>query len=259
MDKQLLFNFKTELSKITIISKLNNPFEIVAPEIAKIAAKEFQEFITEESKKWKYDFAANKGKMFGILVVQQEDGAYSYIGTVSGKLPNNATCNKFIPSVFDASVGDFFINKGLTALSEIGNKIKSTHNPSEVTLLKEQRTQKSIALQQRLFENYNFLNLSGKKKNLLEIFKHSSHGNPPVAAGECVAPKLFQYAIKHQLKPIALAEFWWGNPIKNKEKEHAVFYPSCKNRCRPILEYMLEDSELFARSKQDIKSENETY
>ena len=101
MDKQLLFNFKTELSKITIISKLNNPFEIVAPEIAKIAAKEFQEFITEESKKWKYDFAANKGKMFGILVVQQEDGAYSYIGTVSGKLPNNATCNKFIPSVFD--------------------------------------------------------------------------------------------------------------------------------------------------------------
>lgn len=254
MDKQLIFNFITDISSVTIPSKLNNPFGVYAPEIAKIASKEFQEFIAIESEKWQYDFGVQKGKMFGILVVQQEDGTYSYIGTVSGKLPNNATCNKFITSVFDNSVGDFFINKGMTALSEIGNQIKNTHNPSEVTLLKEKRAQKSIALQQRLFENYNFLNLSGRKKNLLEIFKHSSHGNPPVAAGECVAPKLLQYAIEHQLKPIALTEFWWGNPIKDNEKEHAVFYPSCKNRCRPILEYMLEDSELFSRSKVNVKS-----
>jgi len=75
--------------------------------------------------------------------------------------------------------------------------------------------------------------------------RSSSHGNPPAAAGECAAPKLLQYAFEHRLKPIALAEFWWGNPSQNKEREHKVFYPACKNKCRPILEYMLNDTALF--------------
>ena len=85
-----------------------------------------------------------------------------------------------------------------------------------------------------------------RRKNLLEIFELSSHGKPPSAAGECTAPKLLQYAITHQLKPISLTEFWWGYGIKNKEKEHLLFYPACKDRCRPILEYILEDTGLFA-------------
>jgi tRNA pseudouridine32 synthase/23S rRNA pseudouridine746 synthase len=253
MDKQLIFNFKTDISKINIPSKLNNPFGAYVPEIARVAAREFQEFIAVETENWKHNFHIEKGKMFGILVVQKEDNTYCYLGTFSGKLPQNAKCNKFIPSIFDDSVGDFFINKGMTELSEIGSQIKNTNSPSEIISLKEKSKQKSIALQQRLFENYNFINLSGKKKNLLEIFKSSSHGNPPTAAGECAAPKLLQYAIKHQLRPIALTEFWWGDSIKNKEREHTVFYPACKNRCRPILEYMLEDTELFTRRAQVIK------
>ncbi|MBL4594274.1 MAG: pseudouridylate synthase [Flavobacteriales bacterium] len=255
MNKQLVFNFKSDISKINIPSNLNNPFGVYVPEIARIATKEFQEFIALESQKWKYDFRIQKGKMFGILVVQKEDNAYGYLGTVSGKLPENATCNKFIPSIFDDSVGDFFINKGMTELTEISRQIKNTNNPSEIVFLKEKRKRKSIALQQRLFENYHFLNLSGKKKNLLEIFKHSPHGNPPSAAGECAAPKLLQHAIRHRLKPIALTEFWWGNPIKNKEREHNVFYPACKNKCRPILEYMLENTELF-NSRAQVKKKN---
>ena len=87
----------------------------------------------------------------------------------------------------------------------------------------------------------------------MEIFKHSSNGIPPSAAGECAAPKLLQYAIKHQLEPIALTEFWWGK--SNKEREHNICYPACSNKCRPILEYMLENTELFIKSTQFIKKE----
>ncbi len=251
MDKQLIFNFKTDISEINVPVKLNNPFGEHVPEISRIAAKEFQKFIALESQKWKYDFRVQKGKMFGVLVVQEKDHAYHYLGTASGKLPGDAKCNKFVPSIFDDSVGDFFINKGMTELTEIGSQIKKTNNPAEIIFLKEKRKKKSIALQQRLFENYRFVNLSGKEKNLLEIFKDSSNGTPPSAAGECAAPKLLQYAIKHQLKPIALTEFWWGNPTK--EKEHNVFYPACKNKCRPILEYMLEDTALFIRCIDSLR------
>lgn len=57
--------------------------------------------------------------------------------------------------------------------------------------------------------------------------------------------KLLQYAIEQNLTPIALTEFWWGRPIKTSDRKHAHFYPACKNKCRPILEFMLEDDELF--------------
>jgi len=254
MDKQFLFNFKTEISSFKIPSNLNNPFSTSIPDIAKVAAKEFQEFITLESKKWNYDFDTQRGKMFGVLVIKKQDNTYSYLGTVSGKLPENAICEKFIPSVFDESVDDFFINKGMTELSEIGNQIKNTNSPSEIISLKEKRKQKSVSLQKQLFENYHFLNLSGKQKNILEIFKNLSYGNPPAATGECAAPKLLQYAIKHQLKPIALIEFWWGISAENKEKKNRAYYPACKNRCRAILEYMLEDTELFTKKDAETKA-----
>jgi tRNA pseudouridine32 synthase/23S rRNA pseudouridine746 synthase len=245
MEKQIIFNFKTDISKIKIPSELNNPFGTSIPEIANIAAQEFQEFISLESEKWNSNFDVDKGKMFGVLVVETSQHSYSFLGTVSGQLPNRAKCDLFTPSVFDESTDDFFINKGMTELTEIGTRIKNTTNEVEITLLKEKRTQKSKGLQKRLFENYNFLNLSGKEKNIIEIFHDSSHGNPPAAAGECAAPKLLQYAIKHGLKPIAVTEFWWGNSAKLKKKKHGTFYPACKNRCRPILEYMLENPDLF--------------
>lgn len=256
MKNPLIFNFKTDVSSVPIANELNNPFGSYVPEIAKIAAEEFQAFITTESTIWDHDFHLKKGKMFGVLVVQKKDKSYGYLGTVSGKLPGNATCNKFVPSVFDDSVGDFFINKGMTELTEMGQQIKKSDNPTEISLLKEQRREKSTGLQRRLFENYHFLNLSGEEKNLLEIFEESAQRNPPAAAGECAAPKLLQYAIHHQLKPIALTEFWWGSSVENKQKEHAVFYPACKNRCRPILEYMLEDEELFSRAEGEGEVEN---
>ncbi len=245
MNQQYIFNFKTDISSVDIPEKLNNPFGLYIPEIVSVAAKEFQEFISSESQKWGYDFRIQKGKMFGILVIQKQDNTYGYLGTISGKLPGSTTCNKFVPSVFDDSTDDFFINRGMTELTEIGNEIKKSTNQSQIIELTERRKLKSFAIQQQLFENYRFLNSRGTEKNVLQIFESSSHGNPPAAAGECAAPKLLQYAFENQLKPIAVAEFWWGNSTKSKEREHRKFYPACKNKCRPILEYMLDDTELF--------------
>jgi len=105
-----------------------------------------------------------------------------------------------------------------------------------------------VALQKQLFSHYQFLNILGEEQNIVEVFQNSSHGKPPSAAGECAAPKLLQYAFEQGLKPIALAEFWWGNSPKNKERTHKVFYPACKNKCRPILEYMLNDTQLYQQA-----------
>lgn len=109
-----------------------------------------------------------------------------------------------------------------TALQEFETKIK---------LLKEQRKIKSSALQQKIFTKYTFLNTLKETKSIGEIF----NDNPPAGAGECAAPKLLHYAFQHDLKPIAMAEFWWGQSPKSEIRKHKQFYPSCKSKCEPIL------------------------
>lgn len=109
-----------------------------------------------------------------------------------------------------------------------------------ISTLKHKRKELSTALQNWLFKNYTFLNSWGKRKSLLEIFQHSVHSQPPAGAGECCAPKLFQYAFTHNLKPIALAEFWWGTSPKSEIRKHGQYYPSCWGKCEPILNFMLE-------------------
>jgi len=245
MDHKPIFSFKADISRITIPKKLNNPFGSSHPEIALLAASEFQELLSAQEVAWEKELQKVKGKMFGVLVVEKENGNLNYLAAVSGKLPHDAKSVQLIPTVFDDSIDDYFINRSMTELTEIGNKIRATNSPIEVARLTEERKLKSVGLQQKLFANYQFMNISGTKKNVLEIFDQSDHGNPPAAAGECAAPKLLHYAIKHKLKPIALAEFWWGSSPKNNERKHKAYYPACKNKCRPILEFMLEDFELF--------------
>jgi len=248
MINQFIYPFKTNLSLIEFSSTINNPFTLKIPEIAKIAAVEFQEFIKEESTNWNYDFTSKKGKMFGVLVVRLSNGELAYLAAVSGKLTTSDSINKLVPSVFDAATGNYFINKGMTLLSNFNKQLELTNNELEQEEIKKQRKELSLALQKQLFENYYFLNIKGKTKNVIGIFTEADHGKPPSAAGECAAPKLLNFAFKNQLKPVALAEFWWGNSIKTADREHLVFYPACKDKCRPILEYMLDDSDLFTKT-----------
>jgi tRNA pseudouridine32 synthase/23S rRNA pseudouridine746 synthase len=107
---------------------------------------------------------------------------------------------------------------------------------SKINQLKEERKAKSAALQQKLFQQYSFLNQYGVSKSLGAIFED----NPPASAGECAAPKLLQYAFAHQLQPIAMAEFWWGQSPKSEIRKHGHFYPACMGKCKPILAHMLE-------------------
>lgn len=246
--ENFIFAFKTDLSGVVIPKRLNNPFGAEIPEIGSIAACEFREFIAEASEDWGHDFRVQKGKMFGVLAVEKSDNTFGYIGTVSGKLNGDIICDRFVPSVFDDAADHSFIDKGMLALAEMGEVIRSTGDPEKTRSLKAERKQKSRALQRRLFENYALLNRSGKTKNILEIFRVASLGNPPSAAGDCAAPKLLHFAFKHGLRPVSIAEFWWGNPAHNPERQHGAFYPACRDKCRPVLEYMLEDEGLYERA-----------
>jgi len=110
----------------------------------------------------------------------------------------------------------------------------------EVATLKAERKKKSGELQQRLFEKYHFLNYNKEEASLAAIFSTSDGVKPPAGSGECAAPKLLQFAFEHELEPIALAEFWWGQSPQSEIRKHKNYYPACRGKCEPILGHMLQ-------------------
>ena len=104
---------------------------------------------------------------------------------------------------------------------------------------KMQRKEMSNALQQEIFRQYQFLNIQGDTKGLADIFSTTAFKVPPSGSGDCALPKLLQYAFKHQMEPLAMAEFWWGQSPKSEVRKHGYYYPSCKGKCEPILGHML--------------------
>src|SRR5690606_10237643 len=109
-----------------------------------------------------------------------------------------------------------------------------------INQLKDKRAALSASLQKQLHAQYQFLNYKGEIKDLLAIFENTTSPIPPAGSGECAAPKLFQYAYQNQLKPIAMAEFWWGASPKSEVRKHKQFYPSCRSKCEPILGHMMQ-------------------
>lgn len=106
--------------------------------------------------------------------------------------------------------------------------------------LKLERKTLSAGLQKQIHEQYKFSNAKGETKDLINIFQSTDLGKPPAAAGECAAPKLFQYVYENGLKPIAMAEFYWGIAPTAEVRKHGQFYPSCRSRCEPILGHMMQ-------------------
>ncbi|WP_195597047.1 RluA family pseudouridine synthase [Bacteroides cellulosilyticus] len=128
----------------------------------------------------------------------------------------------------------------------------------QIQELKAERKVRSAALQQQLFEQFRMLNYRGEVITLCDIFEQTVHKTPPAGAGECAAPKLLQQAYLHHWKPIAMAEFWWGNSPKNEVRHHGYYYPACKGKCEPILRHMLQGLEVEANPmQQEVERGNE--
>ena len=116
------------------------------------------------------------------------------------------------------------------------------HNPHATLLksLQRKRKQMSDELQRWLFAAYRMLNAKGEERDLIDIFREYTHAMPPAGAGDCCAPKLLQYAYQHCLRPVCMAEFWWGESPASEIRHHLHYYPACRSKCLPILTHMLK-------------------
>ena len=184
-----------------------------------------------------------EGKMFGVLVAEDQgdrslDSGQNhgpvpliFLAAYSGLLEGRNDWSYFVPPVFDAQQPD-----GHFKLTERAIKDAPDHK------------QLSQDLQLWLFHQYQFLNARGETKDLVDVWQdyHSSpkirkkFPLPPGGTGDCCAPKLLQYAYQHGLKPVCMAEFWWGPSPKSEVRHHEQFYPACRGKCKPVLTWMLQ-------------------
>ena len=348
MSKSLFQPFKTNISGISLPEKFTFPFYYEPHELSIIASKELQKYL-ETQTDFEHNFGLKEnqeglviGKMFGVLVCQNQEGELGYLWAFSGKLAGVNHHSYFVPTIFDMLQEDGFFKKEEEVLNAINSQIEILENSdelrdkkkqlentkneansdiqnqkdkikrlkverdekrisftnlssveieqlefelseeskkesillkkmtkywnfqiekaqNEVNLLldeinqhKDERRQKSGALQQKLFAEYSFLNQFGERKSIGEIFNN----NPPAGAGECAAPKLLHYAFEHNLKPIAMAEFWWGQSPKSEIRKHKQFYPACKSKCEPILlSHMLKGLDMETNPFQENPAE----
>ena len=172
-----------------------------------------------------------EGKMFGVLVVQEGDSRLAFLAAYSGLLEGRNDWDYFVPPVFDAQQPDGYFK---TREREI--------------MQSEAHKQMSQDLQLWLFRQYRMLNARDQERDLVEIWQdyhpspriRNKYPLPPGGTGDCCAPKLLQYAYQHGLKPVCMAEFWWGPSPKGEVRHHGEFYPACRGKCKPVLTWMLQ-------------------
>ncbi len=330
-----LLHFKSPLKDIPLPEKFTFPFCYDPHPLAIVAAKELQDYISQHPNLL-HDFGISDknnglGKMFGVLVVKNQENNVGYLAAFSGKLMGGNHFDGFVPPIFDTLDKNGFYKKEKSETHQINRKIEELENTpeyldclallkqknteyneslsalkkeiktakhqrqikrsegkstlsvedfnqlneilnqesivyhyklkdmikywkcrlediqnqlilfeKEIYELKELRRKRSVKLQHKLFEQYTFLNQYKELKNINEIFELKEDLSPASGAGECAAPKLLQYAFRHDLQPVAMAEFWWGRSPSSEIRKHGQYYPACNRKCKPILAHMLE-------------------
>ena len=219
-----------------------------------------------------------EGKMFGVLVVSppesggvpegrgglnnSKDFPLSFLAAYSGLLEGRNDWPYFVPPVFDAQDPNGYFKIREREISEFlreyeGTEVRGYEGTPEAdgnlappnlrTPVPPTSRQMSQDLQLWLFHQYQFLNARGETKDLVDVWQDYYSPRirrrfplPPGGTGDCCAPKLLQYAYKHGLKPLCMAEFWWGPSPKSDIRHHGQFYPACRGKCKPILTWMLQ-------------------
>ena len=319
-------------------ARFTDPFCYEPHPLCLAAAKELQDYIAGDSR---LRADADRGKMFGVLVVETADGRTGYLAAFSGLLAGSNDHEFFVPPVFDATSPDGYFKTREAEISAINRRIDSLERSEEFQTalrgkahcaeenakaedeyrqamrqakarrdarrlspqpltdeekeamtresqymkaelrrlkqrgrellaakeqaakafegetesLKARRRQMSDALQHWLFSQYSMLNALGERRDLCDIFAHTPQRVPPAGAGDCCAPKLLQYAYLNHMRPVCMAEFWWGESPKGEVRHHLHYYPACRGKCLPILRHMLRGLDVEKGSPETVVGE----
>ncbi len=190
-----------------------------------------------------------RGQMFGVLECEDADGNTVMLKAFSGQYNGEWLVDGWVPPLFDVDAFHQLTQPVYKEIAELGEQIKK-HPAKELI---EQRAELSRNLMQEIHSLYQLTNFTGETRPLSEILNRMQ--GIPAGTGDCCAPKLLNHAALNELKPIGLSEFYWGKESKSGERQHGRFYPACKEKCQPILGFMLCGTENLLATKNTKASQ----
>ena len=162
--------FKQPITTYELPKKFDYPFYYEPTEIAKQACKEVQEYL-ENQTDFEHNFGLENdlsstpiGKMFGVLVVRNQENKIGYLAAVSGKLANTNQHKIFVPPVFDMLNKNGFFLEQEERLNEINRILESLENNQNYLQLKEDFLQFEINSKLKIEEGKQLLKSNKKDR-----------------------------------------------------------------------------------------------
>ena len=214
-------------------------------------------------------YEKNLGIMFGVLVCLDNEGNQHSLKAFSGQFNSIWQVKTWAPPLLDETAfnqlikdSDKEIHLLTDEISELEHtqKINKTQNKIDINLdeklkdLKQKRKNLSNQSMKDIFDLYEFYTFNGSKKKFSSLVSEGEL--PPTGCGECCAPKLLSEAFRLGLRPISMAEFYYGPENKSATKHHKEFYHPCDEKCSFILPHILgleilyQDKDICVINKQ---------
>ena len=136
--------FTTPINEIKLPNKFTFPFYYEPHPLCEIAANEVQNYLQTQTD-FEHNFGVDPskkgiviGKMFGVLVVQNQQNETGYITAVSGKLAEKNIHKKFVPPVYDMLTKDSYFLKEEQVLNNINLALEDLEKNTEYWSLQKQ-------------------------------------------------------------------------------------------------------------------------
>lgn len=176
--------------------------------------------------------------MFGVLVCRRPDGAMMTLRAFSGQYNGTWVVEGWVPPLFDLGQWHIVNDDTEKEIKAMGVEIEALGSASsQGQRLIRKRAALSRGLMKALHGIYKLHNFRDECRALSEAFGGAN--GIPNGTADCCGPKLLNYAACHHLRPVGLAEFYYGRSSRQGNRSHGEFYPSCREKCMPILGYML--------------------
>jgi tRNA pseudouridine32 synthase/23S rRNA pseudouridine746 synthase len=214
-------NFKTTISEIQLPEKFTFPFYYEPHILAKIATKELQDYL-ENQTDFEHDFGlistTNKlpiGKMFGVLVVKTQQNEMGYLAAFSGKLADKNSPKKFVPPIFNMRTEGSFYIKGEKKIEEIGEEISILKTDRGYVSLK-----KSLKKLKRVIEDDLALQRKKMKSSKLERRLRKKNAAPTLESEqfETLTKQLVQESFNDQFFYKELQEYYESKIEKSNQQ-----------------------------------------
>jgi tRNA pseudouridine32 synthase/23S rRNA pseudouridine746 synthase len=217
--------FKAPISEIKLPEKFTFPFYYKPHPLAKIATKEVQEYL-ENQTDFIHNFGLSEdnstlpiGKMFGVLVVKNSENEIGYLTAFSGKLADKSLPDKFVPPVFNMrSYGSFYI-KGEEEITEMNHRLSFLKQNENYIHLKKSFKNITKSINDDLEKEKQKLK---KYKKERKARKKTGRSTLNETDFNLLNKKLIQESFNNQFYYKELEEYY-KNKVAEKRKELAAF------------------------------------